>query len=278
MPQIDQLPLSELHTVHGRRAYQELLPWLDDLVRAWEAYVQCGGFPVAVAAARLGDPVPGWFIDDIFDTVFRDAFGASRLSQTMTMALLERLMSTISTPANLTSIGGDLDLTYDVIAGHLRYLRDAYLVWDCPQKAELSWTARQRGHNKVYGVDPLVARLPHLRNSARADIDLTVLTEMQIGMALQRATTAEGADWAADHQVFYLRTPARKEIDFVGEALAGTAIEVKYVETGKWRAAATTVEASPYSGILVTRNVLDVGSETGAWAVPAGILAYLIDR
>jgi hypothetical protein len=37
------------------------------------------------------------------------------------------------------------------------------------------------------------------------------------------------------------------------------------------------VEASPWSGILATRSVLDTSSTDGAWAVPAGILAYLID-
>jgi hypothetical protein len=33
---------------------------------------------------------------------------------------------------------------------------------------------------------------------------------------------------------FYVRTTSHKEIDFVGEALAGAAIEAKYVQTGRW--------------------------------------------
>ena len=32
-----------------------------------------------------------------------------------------------------------------------------------------------------------IARLSHLRNPARSDVDTTILTEMQVGMALRRA-------------------------------------------------------------------------------------------
>lgn len=277
LPGLDRLSLADLRTGRARTAYLDLLPWLDGLVKAWETYLTFGGFPVAAAAATTGDPIPAWFVEDIFDTTFRDAFGTSGLSQTATMALLERLLAAMAAPANLSKIGNDLELSHDVVAGHVRYLRDAYLVWRCPQKREGSWTAKERGQDKIYAVDPLVARLPHLRNPARADIDLTVLTEMQIGMALHRAAEVGGASWDSDRQIFYLRTPTRKEIDFVSETMMGVAVEAKYVETGRWRSEAATVDASGYDGILVTRNVLDVTSGDAAWAVPAGILAYLID-
>jgi hypothetical protein len=72
------------------------------------------------------------------------------------------------------------------------------------------------------------------------------------------------------------RTPTRKEIDFVGEPLAGAAIEGKYVETGRWVREAATVNASEYLGIFTTRNVLDCSADR-AWAVPAAIFAALID-
>jgi len=75
-----------------------------------------------------------------------------------------------------------------------------------------------------------------------------------------------------------VRTPARKEIDFVAEVLAGAAIEGKYVEGGRWQGDAATVDASEWSGLLVTRNVLNTRADDDhAWAVPAGILAFLVD-
>jgi hypothetical protein len=51
----------------------------------------------------------------------------------------------------------------------------------------------------------------------------------------------------------------------------------KYIETGRWRGEAVTVNASDWAGVLTTRNVLDCADPAGAWAVPAGILAALVD-
>jgi hypothetical protein len=42
------------------------------------------------------------------------------------------------------------------------------------------------------------------------------------------------------------------------------------------RGETATVVASKYFGIVTTRNVLDLG-QSDAWAVPAALLAYLID-
>ena len=39
----------------------------------------------------------------------------------------------------------------------------------------------------MYSADPLLARLPHLHNTAREDVDPTVLTEMTLGVAIRRA-------------------------------------------------------------------------------------------
>jgi len=82
---------------------------------------------------------------------------------------------------------------------------------------------------------------------------------------------------AASEVLFYHRTRSRKEIDFVGEPLNGTAVEGKYTETGRWRGEAATVTASDWAGILTTRNVLDCTDPDGPWAVPAGILTALTD-
>ncbi|HEY5246184.1 MAG TPA: hypothetical protein VIJ60_10995, partial [Acidimicrobiales bacterium] len=170
----------------------------------------------------------------------------------------------------------DVGVTQDLVTRHVGYLRNAYLLWHCPQKADRTWTGRLRAQDKLYAVDPLVSRLPHLRNQAHGDPDPTVLTEMQIGMSVHRAAYAAGTPWADDQFLFYVRTPTRKEIDFVGEPLAGVALEGKYTEGGGWKGESTTVETSAWDGILITRNVLDCTGPS-AWAVPAGLFAYLVD-
>lgn len=276
-PPTEALRLHELRTPAAADSYLRLLPWLDDLVRAWELYLRYGGYPVSVAAASKGHPVPDWFVNDLFDIVANDAFRSSQLAETAEMALLERLWSTITSFAVASSIGADLNIDHEVVARHIDYLRNAYLLWACPQKDPKTWTARDRAQVKVYATDPLLADLPHRRNPSRQQVDLTALTEMQLGNAVRRRVFADTAHGLTDHFLFHVRTPTRKEIDFVSEHLGGVAIEGKYTE-GAWRAEAATVEASQWTGIFATRNILEMpDAPDAAWAVPAGILAYLLD-
>lgn len=279
LPDAERLPLSGLRGRNAAASYQGLLPWLDTLIRLWERYLAYGGFPVSVSAARDGQPVPPHFVNDIFDVVFKDAFAGSRLSTTTTSALVERVMSSMASPLNMSNIAADLDLAAESVRRHVNYLRDGYLVWHCPQKEGKSWTPRELAQDKVYAIDPLVARLAHLRSPERADVDPTVLTEMLLGMAIHRAAYAAGTAWADDQFLFHARTPARKEIDFVAQPLAGVALECKYSDTGRWAGEAATVNSSQWAGILATRSVLDTsaGTDSDAWAVPAAFLAYLLD-
>ncbi|MCL2466911.1 MAG: AAA family ATPase [Micrococcales bacterium] len=271
------LPLSRLRSRDAAAAYTALLGWLAPLVRLWEQYLWYGGFPVSVAALRAGAPIPDSFVRDLFDVVYRDAFADSRLSSTTTTAMVGRLMRSMASPLNMANIAADIDLAPATVSRHVEYLRDAYLIWHCPQKDDSTWTPRERAQDKVYAIDPLIARLAHLRNRERSDIDTTILAEMQIGTAIHRAACAAGTPWTEDSFLFHARTATRKEIDFVAEPLAGVAIEGKYVSSGRWAGEAATVNASQWNGILTTRDVLDTGSDHDAWAVPAAFLAYLID-
>ena len=275
-PPVLPLALGELHSPQARAAFEALLPWLDELVRMWEFYLAYGGFPVTAAAVRAGQPIPEYFIDDMFNVIANDTFANSRLSALTEIALLERLWESMASPANLSNIAGDVGVTADIVTRHVGYLRDAFLLWTCPQRAENAWLPRERAQDKLYAVDPVVARLAHLRNPARRDIDPSVLSEMQIGMAVRRRLLAEQPRSSVDESLFHVRTATRKEIDFVAAALAGVAIEGKYTEAGRWKGEARTVDASEWQGILATRNVLAVDSKD-AWAVPAAFLAYTID-
>jgi uncharacterized protein len=245
-------------------------------VRLWELYLSYGGFPKAVAAAADGLSIPSTVADDMFNVIAGDAFRNSKLSVTTEMALLERLWSVMASPANLSNVATDIGVSHDVVVRHVGYLGDSYLSWRCAQRADNAWLPRERAQDKIYAIDPLVARLPHLRNPERTDIDPTVLTEMQIGMAIRRSVIRSNPIALNDDFLFHARTPARKEIDFVSRDLAGVAIEGKYVEHGGWHTEAATVNASEWDGILCTRNVLDLDSDQ-AWAVPAALLAYTLD-
>jgi predicted AAA+ superfamily ATPase len=254
------------------------VPWLADLVRTWDLYLAYGGFPVATAAARRGVPIPRAFVDDIFNVVFKDAFSDSASSETSMTGMFARLMEGMSNPVNLRSIAEDSGMqSHHTVARHINWLTNGYLAWSCPQKAETAWVSMPKAQAKVYATDPIVARFPHLRRPLRPDVDPTALHEMMLGVVLRRAAGAEGAEWEGDEFLFYHRTPARKEIDFVSDLFGGAAIEGKYIEGGAWRREAATVDGSTWRGILATRNVLDTDDADGAWAVPGGILGYLVD-
>ncbi len=279
-PDVHDLPrlnLAEIHTPAAAEAYTAAYPWLNDLVRMWELYLRYGGFPVAVAAAKAGQPVPAGFVKAMFDVIHKDVFAASSLDVAQVTSLLSRLWESLTTPANLTSIAASVGVDQKTVARHVQFLRDAYLLWRCPQ-LETEWVPRDRAQDKLYPIDPLLARLPHLRSATRQDIDPTALAEAQIGTALRRAGMRDQSAWDIDTGLFYIRTPTRKEIDFVGAELAGAAVEGKYTDSGSWKSEAQTVHASTYRGILTTRSVLDTttGPE-GVWAVPAALLAALID-
>lgn len=276
LPALPRLEVSGLRSAAARDQYQHLIPWIDVLVQLWELYLTYGGFPRSVAAATAGDPLPQSFVDDVFHVIAGDAFRHSKLNPATEMALLERLWAGMAAPANLSSIGKDVDVSNNVVARHVGYLYDAYLLWYCPQRAEGRWIAREKAQDKLYAIDPLVARLPHLRNAARADIDPTVLAEMQIGMALRRNIIDAHPTAVNDEFLFHVRTATRKEIDFLAYHLGGVAIEGKYTEGGSWASEAATVNASEWDGLLCTRTVLDLDGDD-AWAVPAAFVAYLID-
>jgi uncharacterized protein len=171
LPDTKQTAPSQLRTPAARVAYYELLPWLDDLVRLWEIYLSYGGFPKAVAAAADGLPIPSSIADDMFNVIAGDAFRNNKLSVTSEMALLERLWSAMASPANLSNVANDVGVSHDVVVRHVGYLGDSYLTWRCAQRADNTWLYRERAQDKIYAVDPLVARLAHLRNPERADID-----------------------------------------------------------------------------------------------------------
>jgi uncharacterized protein len=159
----------------------------------------------------------------------------------------------------------------------MTFFLDAYLVWNCPQADDTSWIPRHGSMSKLYFVDPLHAQMANYRNAGYAPPDLTALVEQQLGMALRRRLdrSAPGR-WAEHDQILHVRTSTRKEIDFIGPDLGRLAIESKYTQSGSWRGEAATVIASKYFGVLATRNVLDTDDDK-AWAVPAAMLAYLID-
>ena len=277
VPATDRLAAADLRSPAAEAVFRFLLPWENELTAWWEIYLQCGGFPQAVGAALTGADA-GPVVQALFDVVQRDVFGAATLSEAQVGALLARVARNLASPVNISTLAADLGLGPDLVSRRLDDLAQAYLLWPCPVGSGLLPVPRSQA--KRYFIDPLVARLAHLRNAAHPAPESTVLTEQQLGVALLRAAeSATPGSYASFDQVLYERTPARKEIDFVGPSMFPVAVEGKYTDTHRWRSESATVNASRYAGVLATRSVLDTSAASSdqAWAVPASMLAYCID-
>ena len=144
-------------------------------------------------------------------------------------------------------------------------------MWPCHRENDLR--PALRAQEKTYFTDPIFTRL-----SARAEppADFGAISEQQLGMGLVRSFAREdpGAYLNFD-SVLYHRTQTRKEIDFVGPAFGGLAIESKYVDGDRWRRAVRTMKASRWRGIMATRSALDL-EDPELMAVPTAVLVWLI--
>lgn len=278
----ERLPGEALHprdllTMVGEHAVGELSPFFSELDHAWQSYLRVGGFPRAVsdfvATAEVGDG----FVQALWDVIAGDAFRSTGMTETEVATFLERLVIGIGSPLNASAVARDVGLSDNHrVNDRIAALMLALMAWRCHRiKDDLP---NPRAQEKVYFLDPLIARLPHHRDGRRRDPDDSQLTEQQLGMLLLRAAGGPGpAPLLEASTVMYERTASDAEIDFVGREL-GTAFESKY-QDGPWRRAAQTIRARRERGVMVTRTVLDVGEREGTtrvWAVPAGIVAWLL--
>ncbi len=145
--------LEQLHDPVNKATLQQLLPWMDILVSAWERYLNYGGFPVSVSDCKHGNAIAAWFVNAIFDVVYRESFSNARLSETETASVLARLSKGVSSPFNATTAGNDAGIGADSMARRLVELRDSYYVWPCSQRDGVAVFAARRP-----GVDASPAR------------------------------------------------------------------------------------------------------------------------
>ena len=269
VPNVDRLPVSGLTSARLADATQTLVPWLDWLVAAWDAYLQVGGFPAALSGHLRLHEVPQPFLRSLLDVIHGDAFRRAQWSRLQTSALLQRLTQGLCSPLNHASIADDLALAQPTVRRRLQELRNAFVLWPCHREERLRAKLNARG--KVYFLDPAYARL------SPTPPDDSQLSEQQLGMALLRCFERQRPGSFMDFaEVLHHRSNTRREIDFVGPSFGGLAIESKFVD-GRWKRDAQTLLASGWRGIVATRTELDLSDPSGVAAIPAAMLAWLLD-
>ena len=269
VPAVGPLQVADLAPPRLREAAMALVPWLDWLVNAWHTYLYVGGFPAALAGYLRRREVPPEFLRSLMDVIQGDAFRRANWSRPQTTALLLRITQGLCSPANYSGIADDLGLAQSTVRRRLDDLRDAFILWPCQRESRLSPKLNARA--KIYFSDPAYAAL------SPAPADDSQLSEQQLGMALLRCCErARPGSYLEFADVLHHRSNTRREIDFVGPAFGGIAIESKFVD-GRWQRDAQTLAASGWRGIVATRSELDLTGSKGIVAVPAATLAWLVD-
>ena len=106
--------------------------------------------------------------------------------------------------------------------------------------------------------------------------DMTALSEQQLAVALLRALEAESPGAAVRHDsLLYYRSRTNAEIDFVSPSFRQVCVESKFVDRG-WGRAFQTIEASGRAGVVATRS--GTQEHDGGWALPAGLVAFLLGQ
>ena len=251
-------------------AVRDLAPWLPLFVSEWDDYIRVGGFP-RIVDCRIRDASDDAFRRDLLDVVHGEALRRAQWSKAQTDAFTRRLAKGLGSIANHSDIATDLAASATLVKRRIDALRDGFVVWPCHREVKLR--PHLRAQAKVYFVDPVFCRLTR---APQTGLDPGILSEQQLGVALLRSFAREAPGAFLDFdQVLHHRTPARKEIDFVGPAFGGVAVESKYVSGNRWRRALPTLKASRWRGIVATRDALETGNPD-VNAVPTGLLAWLI--
>lgn len=257
-----------------QQAVEEVRPWLSEIIEAWDRYLLVGGYPQAVES-ELSTRQGGADValrDALWDVIHGDAFEGSELSPTQTQTILRSIASSLSSLYSVEGLAAAVNVAHATAGSRLDALRRAFIAF--PVHREQGLAPRPQAQAKWYFTDPRLARLAS-EYGAGSPPDMTALSEQQIAVALLRALEEESPGAAVRHDtLLYYRSRTKAEIDFVSPAFANTCVESKFVNRG-WGRAFQTIEASGRpTGIVASRS--GTQKHDGGWALPAGLVAYLI--
>lgn len=248
------LSLQDIQSEAAAQCFAPLAVFVDDLARAWERYLDIGGFPRAVADAKRNVDVQPATAEGIWNILTGDVLRVGSMSDRDVKALLSRLIEGISSPLNITNITSNLDIGgRNTVNDRIDRLCASFYMWRISVTHD-GQAPVEGGQDKLYSIDPLVSRLPSLRDNRIEAPDSTKMSEVLDEAAL-----------------LVQRNPdSGSEIDFVGP-FAPTPIESKYVSQ-KWKRERKALSNVYGRGLIVTRDVLDTSEDV--WAIPSGAFAW----
>jgi uncharacterized protein len=262
-----------------QKAVFELRPWLDQLASAWEVYCRCGGFPTAVETQIAYGEVGVSFVNDLWDVVCGDALRRGSLNATQSLTLMLEIGKSLSSFTNMSNLGRAIGAPdHKTAARRVRDLIDNYLAWPCHQRGAHGFP-NLGAQSKYYFIDPLLARLAHLRVDHLSEPQTSAVSEQQIGVHLLRgAARGDPGAYAAFSSVMCARNAARKEVDFVGPALGGLGFEGKYSDKGLEKDSATVRSICNGQGVMASRALIGRAGQGDVLFLPSSFVAYLLSE
>jgi predicted AAA+ superfamily ATPase len=254
-------------------AVSQYRPWLQDLVDAWDQYLQVGGYPQAVASLlNRGEGREAGLVEALWDVIHGDAFAGSSLTHTQTQAILRVVAGSLTSLLSVHSVAQHAMMASATAAHRLDALRRAFVAFPVPREQGLA--PKPRSQSKWYFTDPALARLASAFGAGSPPV-LAALSEQQLALSILRALERRTPGAAVRHdRLLYYRSASKAEIDFVSADFATTCVESKFVDRG-WGRVFQTIDASGRStGIVATRSGLK--RHEGGWALPAGFVAFLV--
>lgn len=270
----DILELADLQSDAARAYLRPLEVYIDEVATAWERYLSIGGFPRAVADARSHVDVKDVTLRGLWNIFTGDVLRVGSMSDRDVKALVSKLVDGMSSPLNINNITEDLDIgTRNTVQNRVDRLCSSFYMW----RASITHDGEspvEGGQDKLYPIDPLVARLPAWRDGRIQPPDITQINEQQVGVSLLRAIGDGDLPAVLDEAALLVRRnpDSGAEIDFVGP-LVPIPVESKYVSKG-WKSEKKGLEDVYGHGVIATRDILDTDEKI--WAIPSGLLAWAI--
>jgi predicted AAA+ superfamily ATPase len=269
------IALGDLQSEAMRRQLEPLAVYLDEIALAWERYLSIGGFPRAVADALGQVDVQSGTANGLWNVLAGDVLHVGSMSDRDVKALLQRLVAGMGSPLNVAGIAKSLNIgARNTVDSRIDRLCASFYAWRAATTHD-GMAVAHAAQSKLYFIDPLIARMPSLRDRSIAPPDVSCLSEQQLGVCLLRGIARTDHLAILDEAALLARRNPKtgSEIDFVGPLLQ-TPIESKYVSQ-KWRKERKALDEHYGRGIVATRDILDLGEDI--WAVPAGLLVWMVE-
>jgi uncharacterized protein len=184
----------------------------------------------------------------------------------------------LSSFTNMSNLGRGLGVDHKTAARRVRDLIGNYLAWPCHQRG-IHGFPRLGAQSKYYFIDPLLARLAHLRVDHLPEPETSAVSEQQIGLHLLRqAAQGDPGAYAAFSSVMCARNASRKEVDFVGPTLGGLGFEGKYSDRGLERESATLRSICDERGVMASRTLIGRARRGDVRFIPSSFVAYLLSE